>query len=474
MNYLELKGTLFWTFLLLKEEAVISAYITKLDVVKARLESLNPDDIKDISNSHPLERFMGGLKTDKTTRSYTVSLKSVLCTALKNVLHGTYEERAVEIVKMAKEDPDRVCNTITMLVRMWIEQTKLERSDPKYMAPGSIRTSLTPVQKLLNMNAAPLAWKVIFGTCPGTDHGGSKPGWVREDIRKMLLKNTSALTRAAILIMTSSGVRSGGLELKWDDIDPVYLKDGEPVAGEDAPEMYGTADPACAMMRVYRDDPEAYTTFMTPEAYKALMEYKVEWEEEVGRAPEPKDPVFKKRGCKSIPLKSEMVIKRVRMIAKKAGVQTRSKENGKLYRVPLANGFRRGFNKILTDAPTDGNLGNFRKKEHMLGHLGTMGLDRIYYDAPPMELAAQYLLSVPALTVTDEGLLLIERKEMNETILKVQKELKRMKRKDEARTGMTVRQDADRTATQIDEKVDNLTKVVENVLKRLDSQDKGQ
>ena len=48
---------------LLKEETVMSAYITKLNAVKARLESLNPDDIKDIDNAPPLEWFWRGMKS---------------------------------------------------------------------------------------------------------------------------------------------------------------------------------------------------------------------------------------------------------------------------------------------------------------------------------------------------------------------------------------------------------------------------
>ena len=42
----------------------MSSSITKLNAVKARLESLNPDDIKDIDNAPPLlERFRRGMKT---------------------------------------------------------------------------------------------------------------------------------------------------------------------------------------------------------------------------------------------------------------------------------------------------------------------------------------------------------------------------------------------------------------------------
>ena len=470
MDCLELKGTLFWTFVPERGNSD-SAFLRKINTMNIRMESLNPDDIKDIDNAPPLERFRRGIKADKTLSSYTTTLKSVLCIGLKNVLHNTYEERVEELVKMAKEDPGRVRNILIMLVGLWIEQTKLKGSDPKYMAPGSIRANLTPVQKLLNMNGVPLAWKMIFGTCPGMSQGSSNPGWTRDDIRRMLQKAINPLTRAAILIMASSGVRSGGLELNWGDIDPVYLKDGKPVTGEDAPEMRGTAEPECAMMIVYRGEPEEYITFMSQEAYKALMKYKANWEEEVGRAPGPKDPVFKKSGHKPIQLRSEMIVKRVRLIAKKAGVQKRSDENGKLYKVPLCNGFRRWFNKNMKDTPADGSIGAFRKEERMIGHLGTMGLDRIYYHAPPMELAAQYLRAVPALTLTDEGLLRIERKKMREDMRKVKKEFAALQRKQKTRTDTAERQNADREAISTKEEMKDLKMMMEDIMKRLNMED---
>ena len=434
------------------------------------METLNLSEIEEIDNVHPLELFRRGIKSDETFIGYTRALKCILCTALKNMLHGTYEERAAELVKIGKENPTRARNIITQIVTKWGKQAKLDPLDPKYMAPGSIMTNLSPIKKLLDMSDVILAWRMIHGMCPEMKRGGPDPGWTREDIRKMLLKATSSLMRAAILIMASSGVRRSGIELKWGDIDPVYMKDGMPVSGRDASKMRGTAEPACAMMLVYRGEPEEYVTFMTPEAYKALMEYKADWEDEVGRPPGPEDPVFKRNGSKPIPLKGRDVTQRLRVIAKKAGVRKPSKKNVKLCKVPLANGFRRRFNKVMTDTPTDGTLGASRRKEYMMGHHGSVGLDRHYYHSNPMELAAHYLRAVQALTVTGEGLLPIEREEM----LKVKEELATMKRKEEARADVATRQDADRTATQTDEKIDRLSKIVENVLMRLNSQGGGQ
>ena len=361
---------------------------------------LNPDSIKEIDNTYPIELFRRGINDDETLSGYTAILRNALCTALEDVLHGTYEERAAEFVKIGKEDPITACNIILHLVAMWCEQARLEPSDSEYMSPWTIRVNLNTIKNLFDMNDVAFTWRRAYEMCPEKRYGSPNPGWTSEEIREMLQKTTSSLTRTVILILASSGVRRGGLELKWGDIDPVYLKDGKPVAGRDAPEMSGTAEPACAKMRVYRGESEEYVTFMTPEAYKALMEYKADWEEEVGRAPGPEDPVFKRGGSKPIPLEGRAIVNRLQVIVKKAGVPRRLDENGKLYKVPVSNGFRRRFNMVMTDAPTDGSIGALRKKEHMMGRHGSVGLDRGYYHAKPMELAAQYLRAVPALTVT--------------------------------------------------------------------------
>ena len=425
------------------------------------MEKLSLDEIEEIDNAHPLERFRRGIKTDGTLRSYNSALKSVLCTALEDALHGTYEERAAEFVKIGKENPIRARNIITQLVKAWSRQAELDPSDSKHMSPGTIRAALNPIKKLMDMNDVALAWKMVYEMCPERSHSGPTPGWTDEDIRKMLEVTTSNRMRTAILILASSGMRKGGLELKWGDIDPVYLKDGKPVVGEDVPEMSETAEPACTMIRVYRGDPEEYTTFMTPEAYKALMKYKDEWEEEVGRVPGPEDLVFKKDGDEPTLLKPDTIISRLHTIVKKSGVRKPSDKKGKSHKVPVSNGFRRRFNKVMTNTPTDGSVGASRRKEYMLGHHGAVGLDRVYYYAHPMELAVDYLRAVQAMTLTKEGFLLIENEKMNKVIHRVMNEIEILKSRES--------QNTDTETIKTHEVIEGLERTVKNLQARLNS-----
>ena len=434
---------------------------------------LNPDDIEDIDNAHPIELFRRGINADETLSGYTAILKNVLCTALEDVLHGTYEERAAEFVKIGKEDPIMARSIIIQLMMMWNKRAELEPSDSKYMSLWMIRVNLSTIKKLMDMNDVGLAWRRIYEMCPERRYGDPNPGWTGEEIRRMLSATTGSMMHAAILILASSGVRMGGLELKWGDIDPVYLKDGKPVAGRDAPEMSGAAEPACAMMRVYRGESEEYTTFMTPEAYGTLMEYKAEWEAEVGRAPGPEDPVFKKDGSEPIPLTSGLISAGVLRILEISGVWKRSEKEGKPFRVSMFSGFRRRFNKVMMDTPTADILGASQRRDHIMGHREFVRLDQHYYSANPMDLAVDYLHAVPALTVTDEGLLLIELEKIHGELLMVTEKLVIMKLEEETRAGAEEPHDIDRETVQTNKVIKKLWKVLEDTTARLNSLDKG-
>ena len=121
-------------------------------------------------------------------------------------------------------------------------------------------------------------------------------GWTRDDIRKMLRHARGAIDRAIILVMASSGVRIGGMVLKWMDIVPIYHEDGELREGSAVPEEYPSKPVACAKLRVYGSTYAEYAAFITPEAYEAVQDYRAVWAQEAGREPKPDDPFLKKAG----------------------------------------------------------------------------------------------------------------------------------------------------------------------------------
>ena len=234
----------------------------------------------------------------------------------------------------------------------------------------------------------------------------------------MLKYANGSIDRAIVLVSASSGIRVGGFDLNWQDIIPIYQVDEqlkfEITESEDA-------EIACAMLRIYQGTGFSYPAFITPEAYEALMDYKLDWTREIRREPKPEDPIFKKEGSilrRSTPIG---VKKRVERMIKRAGL--RDKIKGKRYEVPIMNGFRRFWNKTCKESLSrDSPLGSLIKKEFMMGHTGLIKLDRNYFKTHTLELAEEYLNAIPNLTISNEKHLRLENRKKTEKIEKLEKQ----------------------------------------------------
>lgn len=244
-----------------------------------------------------------------------------------------------------------------------------------------------------------------------------------------------------ILVLASSGVRVGALNhLDWGDLEPVY-RVGDRLTldhGEESGEL------ACAALKVYRGSSEAYTTFVTPEAFAALQEYGREWSEHAGRPAGPKDPMFISTRGVPVRVGYQTIHWRLSGVVRKSGLRDAGKEDRR-YAVPLMNGFRRFYNKTCKEALSDDStLGSLIKKEYMMGHRGLTSLDENYFKTDMLELAAEYVLAVPDLTIDDADRLRLSNRmisdnlrrsegEKDEKMARMEKEMARLKReKDEA------------------------------------------
>ena len=157
----------------------------------------------------------------------------------------------------------------------------------------------------------------------------------------------------------------------------------------------------CAALRVYRGSREEYATFVTPEAYEALMEYRLEWQQDVGRPPGPTDPIFKKNGPAPDRLGAPSIDAQLSKLLHRAGLRQPA-PGERRYNVPALHGFRRFWNKTMKDAISDDSpVSSLTKKEYMMGHAGMTALDRNYYHAHTLELAKEYINAVPDLTIDD-------------------------------------------------------------------------
>ncbi len=357
---------------------------------------LSLEDVKPVMESDPLVLFHQGNRSPETDRMYTHMLKRVLCGICEDMLDGTFEERASEFVWRSRENPTWCRDMMLGISRLMRERTELPAGDPDRMSPSTIPTYFAPVKKLLEMNDVSIPWKRVHMTFPERKAQSDARGWTREEISRLLVIAENAKYRAVILLLASSGMRKGGLRLLWKDFTPI-CRDG------DALSESGSGSPVCVAVRVYRGSAEEYTTFVTPEAWEAMQEWRTVWASEVGRPPNPDDPVFKREGMFPMMVGHGAINSGIERIIGKSGLRDGHDTDGKRYCVPAIHGFRRFWNKTVKDAMSDDSpVSSLTKKEYMMGHTGMAPMDRNYYHTNTLELAKEYLNAVPGLTINGE------------------------------------------------------------------------
>lgn len=173
----------------------------------------------------PIELFYQGLKSEATRSKYTRTLRRMLCETLEDILEGNFEDRARQLVSMAKANPEWAMTILLTMSKKLKERTRLDPSDKNYLNPNSIPNKFKPIRKLLEMNAVPVTWNRVYATFPEQNNNYEGRGYTREEIQRMLNFARGAIDKAIILVAASSGIREGGLVLNWDDVAPVYKMD---------------------------------------------------------------------------------------------------------------------------------------------------------------------------------------------------------------------------------------------------------
>ena len=372
---------------------------------------LTREEIVRVEDDSPLELFSQGIKSKETLDKYTRMLRQVTCKVLEDVLEGTFKERVRQMVNIGREDPRWLRDLLLNLSKKLRKRTELPKNDPDYLNPDSIGNYFKPIKKLLDMNDVSIPWKRIYATYPERDNMSESRGWTREEISMLLNHAHGPLDRALVLVLASSGMRAGGLDLNWEDLTPIYrTKDGGL-----------TLDPgpddtvACATLHVYRGSPESYLAFITPEAFNALQVYGRTWAKLRGHLSRPKDPIFLVQTGARKNASTKILRDRVDRMAVKAGL--RGDKRGKRYEVPSMNGFRRFWNKTVKESESGGSaVASLIKKEYMMGHRGLVALDQNYFKTNLMELAVEYVKVVADLTIDGSERLKQSNKRMAENI----------------------------------------------------------
>ena len=362
---------------------------------------VNPKDIRPISDGDPLKLFHSSIRSPSTNIGYTRKLRLILCDVLEDVLEGTFEQRARQFVEIGRNEPKKMMGILLELSEAMTERTRKDRSDPDYMNPSSVPNYFTSVKKLLDSNDVAVNWSRVTMTYPELDNVDDSRGWTLEEIRRMLDHAKDPQKRAIILVLASSGMRVGGMQLRWGDLTPMHDVDGRMVQEGDL-EGNAPGEAACVAVQVYRNSYAEYAAFITPEAYRALMDYAVQWETEAGRKPGDGDPVFRSRAKPHSMLSKNSITSVLIRVAFSAGVRKRHGGNPHKWEVPMLNGFRRFYNKATKNTETgESNLAVHIKSEYMMGHSGITSLDRHYYKADIEEKAKTYVKMVPSLTISE-------------------------------------------------------------------------
>ena len=398
----------------------------------------------------PLDLFRQGIRAEVTLARYTSTLRLIVCEFLEDILEGTFEERVDQLVKYGRDDPDWTRDLLVNLVRKLRERSELPKDHPNYFNPSSIPNYFMPIKKLFDMNDVVISWNRVYATYPELDNIGDSTGWSRKEIAKILKFARDPMDRALILVLASSGVRAGAVApLNWGDLTPVYQVGDKLTldAGEDG-------EIACVALEVYRGSSENYTTFVTPEAFEAIQEYGRAWLEMAGRQARPGDPIFiVTRGAPGGAFRrvsTESIRKRTLRAVATAGLRA-SKKSDRRHKVPTMNGFRRFFNKTCKNTPTPDTEGSRIRTEYMMGHRGVGALDKSYFKTTPLDLAEEYALIVPDLTIDDADRLRLSNRSMSDNVRRLEGEKGEVLARLEAKIS-----EMERTAKEKDEKVARL------------------
>jgi integrase len=314
-----------------------------------------------------LKNFLLGFRSLATRESYLKKLRlfsrfSSLC----------FEE----IVAMARNDPKGLEQIIFSFVD-WMKG--------RGVGGSTIRQHIQAIKHLLVMNDLEnsLGWEKISRLMPRARKIGLDRAPTKDEIRK-LLEHADIRMRALILLLSSSGIRIGSVEhLRWRHLQEV-VHDGKRFAKLIVPEAKGGT---------------GYVTFITPEAYEALLEYKKLRESE-GEAISPDSPLIRvakwskadldEKGA-ALPATSKTLRNEIHALWRRAGLRP---AGARRHEVQAVHGFRKFFATRMENAGV-GRL----VVETLMGH--RIAVASNYYKPSEKELLQAYSRAIPELTISE-------------------------------------------------------------------------
>lgn len=335
-----------------------------------------------------MSNFTYALKSPETKRKYIQRLKVFFDFVLEN--NNDLNTQAIEFMKHAKYLDWVYSGFINFIT------AQNKRIEKREVTAGTVRNYYKPAKLFCEMNDLVINWKKITRGMIREKQYGEDRAPTMDEIRE-LIKYPDRRIKPIVLVMISSGIRSGAWDyLRWKHIIPIK-QDDKLVA---------------AKIIVYAGEPESYFSFITPEAYYALLEWmnfrksygenitgeswimRDTWQKidtkhssNVGMINYPKQ--LTSLGIKSL-MDRAIRTQKLDVILKKGDNHNTRREWKALH------GMRKLFNGVMVNA----NI-NFIIKERLMGH--DTKLENNYFKPIENEMLTHYLQCVNELTVSEEN-----------------------------------------------------------------------
>ncbi|MFZ0317472.1 MAG: hypothetical protein WAL23_11095 [Nitrososphaeraceae archaeon] len=207
-------------------------------------------------------RFLYGIKSDETRRSYVSKLEFFF--DFYKIEGNDIREKSKNFLEYTKKGKN-ITQKVTDLVLNYM-YFHIQRAQKKEISRGTVRNFYKPIKLFCEMNNVVLNWKIISKGLPrGTQNANDRIPTIDEILG--VLKYPDRRIKPVLYTMISSGIRIGAWEwLKWKNVIPIY-DDKKTVI--------------VAKIIVYDGEPDQYFSFITPEAYWSLKEW-MEFREKQG------------------------------------------------------------------------------------------------------------------------------------------------------------------------------------------------
>lgn len=307
---------------------------------------------------HSLVMFQESLKSESSRKKYAYLVK---------LFRDYYKIKDFDgIVKIEKNELQKMVETYVIHIK-------------KTINPNTVPTYVNPIKTFLEVNDIDLNWRKIKRLFPSKVKRSGSSAYQTEDIKTMIDVTPQIRNKALIHFLASTGVRVGAItELRIKHL-------------RDMPQ-------GCKMVLIYEGSTEEYSTFLTPEASKALDLY-LDERKKNGEVMTQDSVLFRERyqlaQAKPKALSTEAIQGVIGRTMSNSSLRGQ-KKNGR-YSEQLVHGFRKRFNTVLKL----NNQVNDNAVEKMMGH--KKGLDGSYLQITPEQLFEEFRKGIVDLTISDDA-----------------------------------------------------------------------